>query len=72
MVGFRRLPGADYRTETQLIPIEQVMLEEHTLPAEFIAKDGHDVTQSFVDWCRPLLGEPVRQYVTFPRSGALS
>ena len=65
MVGFRRLPGAEYRTETILIPIEEVMLHERTMPKEFIADNGHDVTQAFIDWCRPLLGEPVRKYVTF-------
>ena len=65
MVGFRRLPGEEYRTETILIPIEEVMLHERTMPKEFIAENGHDVTQAFIDWCRPLLGEPVRRYVTF-------
>lgn len=65
MVGFRRLPGTEYRTETILIPIEEVMLHERTMPKEFIADNGHDVTQAFLDWCRPLLGEPVRKYVTF-------
>ena len=65
MVGFRRLPGEEYRAETILIPIEEVMLHERTMPKEFIAENGHDVTQAFIDWCRPLLGEPVRRYVTF-------
>ena len=65
MVGFRRLPGEEYRAETILIPIEEVMLHERTMPKEFIAENGHDVTQAFIDWCRPLLGEPVRKYVTF-------
>lgn len=65
MVGFRRLPGEEYRAETILIPIEEVMLHERTMPKEFIAENGHDITQAFIDWCRPLLGEPVRKYVTF-------
>ena len=65
VVGFRRLPGDEYKAETVLIPIEQVMLEERTMPREYIAENGHDVTQAFVDWCRPLLGEPIRKYITF-------
>ena len=65
MVGFRRLPGEEYRAETILIPIEEVMLHERTMPKEFIAENGHVVTQAFIDWCRLLLGEPVRKYVTF-------
>ena len=54
MVGFRRLSSAPYRCETFLIPIEEVMLGERTLPAEYM--NGSDVTDAFCDWCRPLIG----------------
>lgn len=57
MVAFRRANTPSYSCETFLVPIEQVMLHERTLPAEFI-KDG-GVTQAFCDWCRPLLGPPL-------------
>lgn len=65
MVGFRRLPGPDYSAETFLIPVEQVMLHERTLPQEYISADGRDVTPAFLEWCRPLIGEELRQFVTF-------
>ena len=65
MVGLKRVEGKEYKVETMLIPIEQVMLEERTMPKEFIHPNGHDVTDAFVEWCRPLLGEPIRKYVTF-------
>ena len=65
MVGLRRVPGPVYQVETFLIPVEQVMLHERKMPDEFISADGCDVTDAFVDWCRPLIGSPLRQFVTF-------
>lgn len=57
MVAFRRLSGEEYRCETFLVPIEEVMLGERTLPQEYLS--GSDVTQAFCDWCRPLIGPPL-------------
>ena len=65
MIGFERLPGAEYKVKPIRIPIEQVMLTERTMPAEFINERGNDVTGAFVEWCRPLIGEPLRPFVTF-------
>lgn len=67
MVGFDRVPGTVYGVTTRLIPVEQVMLEERVLPDCFINEAGNDVTDAFVDWCRPLIGGPLRQFVTFRR-----
>ena len=65
MVGFARDSTQTYRVHTILIPIEQVMLSERTVPDEFISENGCDVTQAFVDWCRPLLGEELPKFVSF-------
>lgn len=65
MVGFERQPGAEYRSRTILIPIEQVMLSERTMPDEFIASSGWDVTPAFLDWCRPLIGGDLPSFVSF-------
>ena len=65
MIGFERLPGAEYAVRPIRIPIEQVMLTERTMPDEFINQRGNDVTDAFVEWCRPLIGEPLRPFVTF-------
>lgn len=64
MVGFERVPGAEYMARTILIPIEQVMLEERTVPDEFIAPEGNDVTQSFLEWCRPLIGPALTPFAS--------
>lgn len=67
MVGFERLPGSDYQTRVIHIPIEQVMLEERVVPDAFINKAGNGVTDAFVEWCRPLIGEPLRPFVSFQK-----
>lgn len=65
MVGFERDSTQPYRVHTILIPIEQVMLSERTVPDEFISENGCDVTQAFLDWCRPLLGSELPKFVSF-------
>lgn len=59
MVAFRRLSTEPYQCETFLVPIEEVMLGERTLPAEYLNAAGTDATQAFCDWCRPLIGGPI-------------
>ncbi|MHB8128132.1 MAG: diphosphate--fructose-6-phosphate 1-phosphotransferase [Mobilitalea sp.] len=65
MVGIKRVPGEEYRIETPLIPITEVMMEEKVLPAEYINSRGNDITDEFVDWCKPLLGEELSDYIHF-------
>ena len=59
MVAFRRLSDAPYRCETFLVPVEQVMLGERTMPMEYLDVPRGDVTDAFVRWCEPLLGGPL-------------
>ncbi len=65
MVGFERLPGDEYQCKTILIPIEEVMLEEKIMPDEYINEKGNDVTDDFIKWCRPLIGEELNEFVSF-------
>lgn len=65
MVGFKRREGKEYGIDTFLIPIEQVMMVEKTMPDEFISPGGNDVTEAFTEWCRPLIGPKLRDFVDF-------
>ncbi len=65
MVAFKREEGDSYKVTPFLAPIEQVMLEEKKLPDGFIAPNGHDVTEAFVKWAAPLIGEPLPQMISF-------
>ena len=65
MVGFKRKEGREYGIETFLIPIEEVMMVEKTVPDAFINAEGNDVTEAFTEWCRPLIGPELRDFVDF-------
>ena len=65
MIGFRRKESDRYEIETVLIPIEQVMMVEKTMPDHYINETGNDVTGEFLDWCRPLIGPELRDFVDF-------
>ncbi|MCF0135712.1 MAG: diphosphate--fructose-6-phosphate 1-phosphotransferase [Lachnospiraceae bacterium] len=65
MVAFKRISNEPYKAEPFLVDIEEVMLFERKMPDEFINAEGNGVTEAFKEWCRPLLGEPIRKMVNF-------
>lgn len=65
MVAFKRISDTPYTIEPFLVDIDQVMLVEKTMPADFIHPEGNGVTESFKEWCRPLLGEELAPMITF-------
>lgn len=64
MVGFERLRGESYAIQPVLIPLEQVMLVEKTMPDEFINAEGNGVTEAFKQWCYPLVGT-LPEFISF-------
>lgn len=67
MIGFIRDKTEDgsYRMHVERIPIEEVMMYERIIPDSYINERGNDVTQEFVDWCRPLIGPELRDFIDF-------
>ena len=67
MIGIFREDTADgsYHVRTKPIPIAEVMLYEKKLPESYINARGNDVTESFANWCRPLIGGPLREFIDF-------
>ena len=63
MSGLRRIPDDPYQCEEILIPVEQLVLHERLFPKEFISENGLDVNDSFLRWCRPLLGQKMHDFV---------
>ena len=57
MVGFQTVREPEYRSETCLIPLEQVANAEKKFPLEWIGADGASIAPAFQDYCLPLLGE---------------
>lgn len=67
MVGFEREETKDgsYQMYMIQIPIEQVMLLEKTLPENYINARGNDVTEEFITWARPLIGQALKKFLDF-------
>ena len=65
MVGLKRISNEPYKCETILIPIDEVMMHERTMPETYINDRGNDVTEEFVAWCKPLIGNKIPNYINF-------
>lgn len=65
MVGLKRISNEPYKCETILIPIDEVMMHERTMPDSYINEAGNDVTQEFIEWCKPLIGTDIPNYINF-------
>ncbi|MEG1195264.1 MAG: diphosphate--fructose-6-phosphate 1-phosphotransferase [Clostridia bacterium] len=65
MVGVVRESGCIYSVHTALFDLKDVTRGERILPDEFINAKGNGVTQAFIDWCLPLIGESLPHMVSF-------
>ncbi len=55
-----RQPGDIYHVRFDKVPLPDVANSERTFPADWISEDGTDVTDDFVRYARPLIGnDPV-------------
>ena len=57
MATLLRKPGLIYNVEYDKVPLEAVANSERTFPAAWLTPDKIDVTDEFVRYARPLLGE---------------
>ncbi len=57
MATILRQPGPVYAVRYDKVPLEKVALSERTFPEEWISEDGLDVTDAFVNYARPLIGD---------------
>ena len=56
-IAIVRKPGARYAVTYECVPLASVAKRTRSMPAAFIAKNGHDVTPAFLDYARPLVGD---------------
>lgn len=52
-----RQPGSIYRVNFDQVPLEQVANSERQFPANWISADKLDVTDDFIHYARPLIGD---------------
>jgi 6-phosphofructokinase 1 len=57
MATLLREPGSLYSVRYDKVPLENVANSERTFPPAWISPDGTDVTDDFVRYARPLLGD---------------
>jgi 6-phosphofructokinase 1 len=63
-----RAPGPQYNVRYDKVPLEAVANSERCFPADWIAPGRTDVTDAFVAYARPLIGE---DWVSVPLAGGL-
>ena len=56
-IGLRRKPGKKYAPDYVALPIQDAAKYTRSVPKEFIAKNGHDVTDAFRAYAAPLVGD---------------
>ena len=56
-IGILREEGRKYRVAFAARPITDAAKFTRSVPKEFIAKNGHDVTEAFIEYAKPLVGE---------------
>jgi 6-phosphofructokinase 1 len=59
MVTLEREAGPNYGIGTGTTPLEVVANQQKLLPDEFIAPAGNGMTQAFVAYATPLIGDPL-------------
>ncbi len=57
MATILREPGFIYNVKYDKVPLEKVALSERTFPEKWIAPSRYDVTDGFLAYVRPLIGE---------------
>jgi 6-phosphofructokinase 1 len=57
MATILRTSDSPYRVRYDRVPLERVAVSARQLPADWIGPDGLDVTDAFVRYARPLIGE---------------
>ncbi|MFO0948498.1 MAG: diphosphate--fructose-6-phosphate 1-phosphotransferase [Planctomycetota bacterium] len=57
MATILRVPGPIYNVSYDRVPLEQVANSERTFPKAWISNQGRDVSDAFLAYARPLLGE---------------
>jgi 6-phosphofructokinase 1 len=62
MMTINREKGEKYNCYTGTVALENVAITEKLLPADFMNSKGNYVTDNFIDYCRPLIGQPILSF----------
>jgi 6-phosphofructokinase 1 len=56
-IAIVREEGKRYRVAFAPVPIAEAAKFTRSVPKEFIARNGHDVTEKFLEYARPIVGK---------------
>jgi len=56
-IAIERLSDEPYRSRMKLIKLDDVAAKTKRMPEAFISDNGHDVTEAFIEYAKPLVGE---------------
>jgi len=56
-IAIKRKPGSKYQVYFEAVPLGNVARETKHMPDEFINHAGNDITDSFIRYARPIVGE---------------
>ncbi len=63
MVSVKRVSNVPYKSEMALVPLDEVANVERKMPDKFINERGNGIMPAFKEYCMPLIGEPLPNYV---------
>lgn len=67
MVTLQRENSEKYQCRTSLARLEDIANKVRKVPDEFINAEGNYVTDKFIDYIKPLIGEPLPKYAYFDK-----
>ncbi len=56
-IAIVREEGSEYKVSFEPVPIQNAAKYTRSVPDEYIATNGHDVTEAFLAYARPIVGE---------------
>jgi 6-phosphofructokinase 1 len=56
-IAIVRAEGKRYQVAFAPVPIAEAAKYTRSVPREYIARNGHDVTAKFIEWAKPIVGE---------------
>ncbi len=67
MVCFERKEQNEYAVNFATKDVNEICNKEKSVPADYIAENGHDMTLKFIEYCKPL----IKGEVSIPKKGGL-
>jgi len=65
MVAIKRVSNNPYKVQLELVPLDKIANRERKFPLDWINSKRNGIKPEFHEYCLPLIGEPLPNYVSF-------